>query len=445
MDYKYVYYTKQGINMTEYNADLHMHSPYAGGVSKNMSIPLLSKEAKIKGLNILSTSDIFFSKWADHVKENVAEKDGIFTYKEDVAKKNDAEKIHFIVGNEVEVSGRVHFLIYFRDFEQVEQLKKIVAKYSKDINIPGGGRPRFSLTPQEFVDHCVDQDILIGPAHGFTPYFGIYSHYNNLKDAIGPNWKKIKFMELGLSADTNSANIIPDLEQIKFFSFSDSHSPYSYRIGREFVRMELEEPSFDFLKKLVENDKKNKILFNIGFDPKEGMYNRTACRDCGQIYLPEQARNYNYKCVLCKGLIKKGVHDRIQEIAEVQGNNEKRQITERPEYKHLIPLAQIIQTILKKKNMLNKEVMNKYNEFTKEDNEINVMLNMPEKQLIEIDKNIAKGIISFRENLIVFKPGGGGFYGVPHICYSEKEKKEKQVEIDEACRLKTLQKTINQF
>ena len=39
------------------NCDLHIHSKYSIGASKNMSIALLSTEAKKKGIQLLATGD----------------------------------------------------------------------------------------------------------------------------------------------------------------------------------------------------------------------------------------------------------------------------------------------------------------------------------------------------------------------------------------------------
>ena len=226
--------------METYNLDLHYHSPYAAACSKNITIPKLAHEAKLKGLNLITTADILHPTWGKHVKENIIEtKDG-FIYKED---KNKKEKTYFMLGVEVECIKRVHNLLYFRDFEHMEFFKKEILKYSSDMEKYGGGRPRLALTSNQLLDIALDFDVPLAPAHAFTPYFGVYAHYDSLKEAYGKQWKKIKFLELGLSADTYSANKIPELKNIKFVSFSDSHSPMSFRIGREYVNASLEKPN----------------------------------------------------------------------------------------------------------------------------------------------------------------------------------------------------------
>jgi len=180
----------------------------------------------------------------------------------------------------------------------------------------------------------------------------------------------------------------------------------------------------------------------VGYNPQEGKYNRSACRVCKQIYTLEDAIKYNWKCLICKGTIKKGVNDRIKEIAREQGNTEYKQLTKRPEYKYLMPLAQIIQIALNKKQIQDKEVIKIYEKMLKEDCEINLMLNTPKEILEKIDSNIAKYIIAFRKDLVVFRPGGAGHYGVPFICFSEQEKKEMEEKIKKEQEIKIIQKTL---
>ena len=427
--------------MKTYNTDLHYHSPYAAACSKNISIPVLAKEAKLKGLNLLTTADILHPIWSKHVKDNLLEEDGCYFFKEDKDKPKE-KRTYFILGVEVETTKRVHHLLYFKNWEHLEKFRKKILPYSSDMEKYGGGRPRLSLTHKQLLDMCIEFDVPLGPAHAFTPYFGVYSHYNSLEEAYGENWKKIKFIELGLSADTNLANVIPDIKNLSFFSFSDSHSPKSFRIGREYVAMQLEKPNFDSFIALLDRKKEHKVLYNIGYNPQEGKYNATACRTCAQIYSLEQAISNNWRCIKCKGIIKKGVKDRIKEVAVAQGNKELKKQIDRPDYRYLIPLAQVIQIAIKQKNILHKTVLEIYDKFVSKHTEIDTMQKVPEEELKKIDENITKYIIAFRNNYVVFRSGGAGHYGIPHICFSEREKKDKQKKIDEETKLVSIQKTL---
>ncbi len=423
--------------MQKYNCDLHYHSPYAAACSKDISLPILAKEASIKGLNLLTTADILHPVWLEHVKENLVEEEGSFRYKEEI----NGKKIYFLLGTEVETEKRIHHLLFFKDFKTIENFKEDIKEDCQDMSVYGSGRTKLKMNAEKLLSICIKNKILIGPAHIFTPYFGVFGHFNSLKEAYGKEWEYIKFVELGLSADTSLANTVPDLKNIKFFSFSDSHSPKSYRIGREYVSMLLEKPNFESLKDLLEN-KKGEIIYNIGYNPQEGKYNHTACRKCSQLYNLKQAEENKWRCFVCRGIIKKGVKDRILEISIIQKNKELKQITKRPEYKYLIPLAQVIQIAINEKDINNKKVIGIYEKFIQKYTEIEIMQEISEKELEKIDKNISKYIISFRKDLVVFKPGGAGHYGVPFICFSEKEKLEKQKEIEENSFFKSNQKKL---
>ena len=61
--------------MKEFDSDLHYHSPYSVGVSKNMLIPIISEQAKLKGLDFLSSADCLNGPWLKHLKENLVEEE----------------------------------------------------------------------------------------------------------------------------------------------------------------------------------------------------------------------------------------------------------------------------------------------------------------------------------------------------------------------------------
>ncbi|HOZ35738.1 MAG TPA: phosphotransferase, partial [archaeon] len=113
-----------------------------------------------------------------------------------------------------------------------------------------------------------------------------------------------------------------------------------------------------------------------------------------------------------------------------------------PEYKYLIPLAQIIQMKIGKGELYNKRVLEKYKKLITKYTEIEIMLELPEEKLKEIDEDVAKYVIAFRKGLVVFRPGGGGHYGVPFICFSEEEKKAKEIEILKEQEIPFVQKTL---
>ena len=411
--------------MTEFNCDLHFHGPYSTGVSKNMLIPIIAEQSRLKGLDVCGMADMLQGTWMKHLRENIVEKgNGIFTDKK--------EQINFIPQVEVQCNKRIHHLIFLPDFVSTENLKESL-KGKAIFDSWGCGRPVIRLSPEEIAEKVFDAGGIIGPAHAFTPYFSIYAFFDSVKEAYGSMGKKISFLELGLSADTNYADMIPENRQYQFLSNSDSHSPWPYRIGREFTRIELKEPSFKELKKALENKNEKRIKLNLGLDPREGKYHLTACNACYAKFSLEEAEKLNMRCSKCRGSIKRGVRDRIKMLSD----GKKEHPDFRPKYMHSVPLAEIIQLALDVKGINTKAVQGMWHDFVDRfETEINVLINVPEEELNEVDSKTSAKIIAFRKGWVHYIPGGGGEYGKPVICNSKEEFEKKKNELEEEIKEK---------
>ncbi len=424
--------------MPEYNCDLHYHGPYAGGVSKHMSIPIIAQQAQLKGLQVVVTSDSTHKDWLKHCEENLVEvENGVY--------KNEKFDTQFLVGTEVQDQMRVHHLIYLEDLTRAQELREKLLPYG-NLDHALGGRPQLKLNPEKLAEIVEKVGGIIGPAHSFTPYFGVYAHYDSIQKAYGTFGKNIHFMELGLSADSYFADLIPENHQYQFVTFSDSHSPWPHRIGREFTRIQMQKPSFSELKKAFEHKNEKLITLNAGLNPREGKYHLTACNLCYIHYSLEKAQQLKWKCTQCNGTIKRGVRDRILELSN--GDKIEKHPAFRPPYKHLLPLAEIIQITLQAKAPESEGVQNIWKQFVHAfGNEINVLLNTPFDELKKINEKVAQSIDSFRKGFVVYFPGGGGKYGTPYICHSEEEAQRLQAQIDQGKHpsQKKSQKSLMEF
>ena len=54
-------------------SDLHLHSKYSRATSKQLDIPNLEKWARVKGLNLLGTSDFTHPEWIKELKNDLTE------------------------------------------------------------------------------------------------------------------------------------------------------------------------------------------------------------------------------------------------------------------------------------------------------------------------------------------------------------------------------------
>jgi len=377
----------------EINADLHIHSKYAQAVSEKMEIPILAKQAKLKGVDLLATGDCLHSKWLTHLKENL---NGNEIFEHNGTK--------FVLQVEVQDKNRVHHVILLPSFSKVFELREKFIRYSKDMD--SNGRPSLDLSGEEIAEKVLECEGLIGPAHAFTPYFGIYAHFNSLKDCYGAYAKKLAFLELGLSADSKLADKISELHELTFLSNSDSHSPFPLRLAREFNRIKIKEITFNELKKAFFQENGRNIVLNVGFHPEHGKYHLTRCRNCLLFYKLNDAKKLNWKCANCGGVIKKGVKDRIEEISDSCGN------PNRVKYIHIYPLIEIIAVAHNIKNFYSKKVSEIWENFiNKFGNEIKVLIDISENELKKVDEEVAKYIEAFRRDEIEQIPGGGGVYG----------------------------------
>ncbi len=427
-----------GDEVREFNADLHFHGLYSGGVSKNMLLPVIAEQAKLKGLDICSTADITHAKWLEHVKQElVEESNGVFKHKQ--------FDTFFIVGTEVECMNRIHHLIFFPDIAAAEKFREQLKPHAL-LDCFGCGRPRVRLTAEQVAQKAVDCGAIIGPAHAFTPYFSVYAHFDSVQTAYGSMGKEINFIELGLSADSYFADLIKENHNYQFLTASDSHPPWPYRIGREFIRLKMKEPSFKELRKALEEKEEARITLNVGLDPREGKYHMTACSKCFAQYALDDAVKLKWNCPECKGAIKRGVRDRILMLADFK---EETHPKFRPPYMHSVPLAEIIQIALDVEGINTTTVQSMWRDFVERfGNEINALVDAPIAELSEVNPRVAQKISAFRNGWVHYIAGGGGNYGKPVICNSKEEFEKKGAELLQEQKEKKNfagQKTLGEF
>jgi uncharacterized protein (TIGR00375 family) len=390
-------------------ADLHIHGRYSMATSKNMTPELLSSQGSLKGLNLVATGDAFHQGWLHMIEEATEETvEGIFRIRESKKIHNEflQEEIpegisknletNLILTSEVEDSKRVHHLIIIPSFEAAYQMRKKLKG-----NLDSDGRPRVRMNGAEIQELALENGCMMGPSHAFTPWTSIYKEYDSIHDCYN---ETPDFVELGLSADTDMADRIEELQEIPFLTNSDAHSPWPHRLGREFNEIDVKDLSFSALSRAI-GDKK--ITANYGFDPRLGKYHHTACTKCYQQFHPEEAIKMNMKCS-CGGTIKKGVDYRVEELATW---DEPHHLPHRPHYIHIMPLAEII-SLTYSKGVTTKFVQKIWQELIlKFGDEISVLIDAPLKQLMETDPEVARRIQAFRDKTLQIKVGGGGKYG----------------------------------
>lgn len=414
------------------NADLHIHSRFSGATSEKMTLRVLAKEAAKKGVSLLGTGDCLHPIWLKEIKELLTKiDDGTF----------ELDKTRFVLTAEVEDSNRVHHLLIFPSLSAVEWFIELIR--TKAQNLASDGRPNVYLTGEQLAEYAKKLDVIIGASHAFTPWTAIYAYHDSLKSCYGDLTDYVSFVELGLSADTNYADRIKELAYKTFLTNSDAHSPYPLRLAREFNRFQVEAVTFEELKGSILRVRGRKPVLNVGIPPEEGKYNETACIKCYQHYKRQEAIALNWYCNSCTGRIKKGVKDRIEELADYK---EPMHPEHRPPYLHLIPLSEIIAKALHLDSPLTKKVFEVWNELVKEfKTEVNVLVDVNIEELRKrTDERVAHAIQIFREGNIIIQPGGGGKYGVIKLP-EELPLEDKEAAAPEHAVKEQIQKKIFDF
>ncbi|MDI6724396.1 MAG: TIGR00375 family protein [Methanobacterium sp.] len=391
-------------------SDLHIHSLYSMATSKNMDINTIASQSKLKGLDLVGTGDAFHPGWLQIIENSTNPSDnGIYSVKDcdDSSQtrlvksvetpETEAKHCKFILTAEVEDKNRIHQLIVLPSIESAYEIReKLPSK-----NIDKEGRPRVEMDGTELMNLIRDHNGLIGPSHAFTPWTSIYKEFDSI---YGCYDDAPDFLELGLSADTDMADRIEELHDIPFLSNSDAHSPWPHRLGREFNEIEIKKMTFDAFKGAINS---KKVVGNYGFDPRLGKYHETGCVRCYKTYSIEEARELKMRCP-CGGLIKIGVKDRISDIAEW---DKPRHPQFRPQYTHILPLAEII-SLVYGKGITTVFVQKIWKELVQNfGSEIGCLIYAPIEEVKRTDSKLADVIKQFRENNLKIQPGAGGMYG----------------------------------
>ena len=215
-------------------ADLQIHSRYAQACSKQTNIENLEKYARIKGINLLSTADFTHPLWRKELDEKLTEdENGILWTK---------SKFPFLWGTEISLmykqggkGRRIHNLIFSPNKEVTDQITEALGKKGR---LDYDGRPIFGFTSIELIDMVrgISNDIEIIPAHAWTPWFSIFgskSGFDSIKECFQEKSKYIHAIETGLSSDPEMNWRLSQLDNINLVSFSDAHSFWPWRLGRE--------------------------------------------------------------------------------------------------------------------------------------------------------------------------------------------------------------------
>ena len=404
-------------------SDLHIHSRYSRATSKQINLVNLEKYAKIKGLNLLGTGDFTHPVWLKELKDNLTEDgSGILKTKSGFSFLLSAE-----IANIYSQDGkgrRVHNLILAPSFDVVEQINSELLKRGR---LDYDGRPIFGFSCPELVEILkgVSSDIEIIPAHIWTPWFSLFgskSGFDSIVDCFKDQTKHIHALETGLSSDPAMNWRLSQLDEYSMVSFSDSHSSWPWRIGREATVFDTR---MDYKSIINALRTKDGLTETIEVDPSYGKYHFDGHRNCNICMKPSDALKNRNICPVCGRGLTIGVLHRVEELAD---REEGFKPGGAKPFRSLIPLSEIISSLLGINQLYSKKVWEMYNRLIKVfGSEFSVLLDAPGIELSRVaEDKVMNAVLKVRSGKVQINPGFDGEYGYPVFDGSRVKRKTVQ-------------------
>ncbi|SEA58902.1 TIGR00375 family protein [Thalassobacillus cyri] len=380
-----------------YYVDLHIHigrdwngRPVKISGGKSLTLTNILKEAsRRKGMDMVGVIDSHAPAVQDELEDFIDR-----GYAEELEEGGVRfENTTLILGAEVEIyddfcQGPIHVLCYFPYFSLMKEFTAWLSERMKNVNLSS---QRYYGSARELQTYVHSMGGWFIPAHVFTPFKSLYGKgvKRSLVEVLDP--KKINAFELGLSSDTSMAEQIEELSRYTFVSNSDAHS--LAKIGREYQKVKLQNPSFHELGLAFRGQEGRSIEANYGMNPMLGKYHETVCNGCGA-----KLAVYELPCPACNSKkVVKGVAERIRELASSIDSYPKR-----PPYIYQVPLEYLPSLGPKTYEIL----------LGRFGTEMNVIHHAGEAELNEvIPEKLTARILSLRKGEVTIEAGGGGKYG----------------------------------
>tara|TARA_Y100000310_G_C20701635_1_gene830532 strand:- start:4114 stop:5379 length:1266 start_codon:yes stop_codon:yes gene_type:complete len=392
----------------EFIADLHLHSRHSRATSKNLNLENLEKYGKIKGVNLMGTGDFCHPIWIEEIKSSLTENEsGILESK---------SGFKFLLTNEISLiytqnnkGRRVHVVLFAPNIDTVKQITEYLLKHGR---IDYDGRPIFKISCEEFTYELkkINKDIEVIPAHIWTPWFSMFgskSGFDTVKECFGDQTKHIHAIETGLSSDPKMNWRLSQLDKLAILSFSDAHSFWPWRLGREATLFDIK-PTYKDLIKAIHTQEGLKGTIEV--DPNYGKYHFDGHRNCNISFHPQDSIKHKGICPICKKPLTIGVLYRVEELAD---RPESFAPKDRKPFHSLIPLSELISAV-RGYAPQSKRIQAEFYDLIKGKSEYDILLKDSIEEVRKLtDEKLANTILQNREGKINIKPGYDGVYGVP--------------------------------
>jgi uncharacterized protein (TIGR00375 family) len=381
-----------------------------------MNLLEIARYSRIKGLHLVGTGDFTQPEWLKEIKQTLSPIPDTNLFK--IADKPDLQT-RFMLTTEVCTifdykgsSKKIHHVILSPSFEVVEQLTERLSRFG---DLASDGRPLLNMTAPQLVEEvmAVSNWNMVFPAHAWTPWFslfGAFSGFDNIDDCYQDMTKHIYALETGLSSDPAMNWRLSNLDRFTLLSNSDCHSFWPWRIGREANAFELTQFTYNQIIDTIKTHDSTRLKFTIETDPAYGKYHWTGHRNCKVSYPPPEAVKFANICPVCRRRLTKGVEQRVEELADRPAGFKRENA---PAFMRLLPLSEIISTVIGVDSPSTQAVWNKYYALIdKFGDEYSVLIDVPQEALAAVvDVPLAETIVKVREGALKVTPGYDGVYG----------------------------------
>jgi uncharacterized protein (TIGR00375 family) len=413
-----------------------------------MAIKEIGRYAKIKGLQVVGTGDFTHPLWLKEIRETLTEdsNSGLFRVE------GSDLPVHFMLTTEVctifDFEGqnrKIHHVILTPNLETVAQINEALGKWG---NLSSDGRPILNVTAPEMVEAVmsVSNRNVVFPAHAWTPWFsvfGAFSGFDTIEDCYQDTTKYIHALETGLSSDPPMNWRLSKLDSYTLVSNSDSHSFWPWRMGREANAFDLDRVTYGEITEAIQTKDTHRFKFTIETDPAYGKYHWTGHRNCNVSLSPQEARKLNNICPVCGRKLTEGVEQRVEELADRPVDYKD---STAPGFMRLLPLSEIIATVLDAASPSTQAVWKVYNALINRfHNEYAVLIDASQEEMAKVaDPRVADVVLKVREGAITVVPGYDGVYGKLVLPEMEKETPATKPQASSAARLKPPKRRVQQ-
>ena len=167
-------------------ADLHIHSRYSRATSRQMEVETLAYWGQRKGIGLLGTGDFTHPEYFKDLTNKLEKHDsGFYRVKRSESKVLFAPTAE--ISNIYKQGGkvrRVHTVLVASSLENVKEINRALASRG---NVASDGRPIFGFSARHLCKlvRSIDPEILVIPAHIWTPWFSVLgerSGFDSLAD-----------------------------------------------------------------------------------------------------------------------------------------------------------------------------------------------------------------------------------------------------------------------